>query len=136
AAPLGTPSARPAAGPAARREPAAAPPPEAPPGKKRAAAGNPAPAAGASRYVLRLTPRADAPVGHSTTPVTLTTTVRGAETVPIQAAVFVVGRVQVTPTFLYVRPSSEPPVMHLRLATASGAGRKVLGVDTNDPNFT
>src|SRR5262249_27073043 len=89
----------------------------------------------ASRYVVRLTPRADAPVGNSTTPVTLTTTIRGAETVPIQAAVFVVGRVQVRPTFLYVRPS-EQPVMHVKVATASGDGLKVLGVDSSDPEFS
>ena len=113
---------------------AVVPPPDAPPVKKRA--GKHALAAGASRYVLRLTPRADAPVGSSTTPVTITTTVRGAETVPIQAAVFVVGRVQVTPTFLYVRPSSEPPVMHVKVATAASDGLKILGVDSSDPDVS
>jgi hypothetical protein len=66
----------------------------------------------------------------------LTTTVKGAETVPIRVAVFVAGRVQVTPTYLGLRPSAEPPVLHLKVQATKGDGFRVLGVDTTDPDFT
>lgn len=115
-------------------EVAVLPAPDAPPAKKRAA--KRAIATGANHYLVRLTPKPDAPLGRSLAPVTLTTTVRGAETVPIQTTLFVLGRVQVAPTFLSLRPSPEPPAMHVKVRTASGDGLKVLGVESSDPDFT
>ena len=115
-----------------------APAPGAAPGKAKMkkGAGKPPVAAGASRYVVRLAPKADAPIGNSVSTVTLTTTVKGAETVPIRAAIFVIGRVAVTPTYLAVRPSPEPPVLHVKVAATKGDGLRILGVETGDPDFT
>ena len=110
------------------------PPPDAPPAKRRPRKG--VLASGASRYLVRLTPRADAPIGRSMTPVTLTTTVKGAETVPIQATLFVAGRVRVAPSFLSLRPSAAPPVLHVKVTTSAGDGLRVVGVDSSDPDFT
>jgi len=111
----------------------------APPKPKRRAkqgAGKPPVAAGATRYVVRLTPKADAPIGYSAATVNLTTTVKGAETVPIRAQVFVAGRVQVTPSYLPLRPAAEPLVLHVKVQATKGDGLRILGVDSTDPDFT
>jgi hypothetical protein len=93
-------------------------------------------ASGSSRYVVRLTPKADAHVGRSVVPVTLTTSIRGAETVPVQLTLMVNGRVRVMPTFLSVRPAPEPPVLHVKVTTAATGGLEILGVESSDPDFT
>jgi len=110
--------------------------PATPKAKAKKPAGKPPVAAGATRYLVRLTPKKDAPVGFSSSMVNLTTTVKGAETVPIRVAVFVAGRVQVTPTYLGLRPSAEPPVLHLKVQATKGDGFQVLGVEASDPDFT
>ena len=103
--------------------------------KSRKPAGKPPVAAGATRYVVRLVPKADAPIGFSSATVNLKTTVKGAETVPIRVSVFVAGRVQVTPSYLGLHPSPEPPVLHLKVRT-TGDGLRILGVESTDPDFT
>jgi hypothetical protein len=117
-----------------------APAPGAPAAKPKAKekpkrAGKPPVAAGATRYVVHLVPKADLPIGYSGTMINLTTTVKGAETVPIRASVFVAGRVQVTPSYLGLHPSPEPPVLHLKVRT-TGDGLRILGVESTDPDFT
>jgi len=41
----------------------------------------------------------------------------------------------VTPLQLVVRPGADAPVLHVKISKARGAGLKILGVQSSDPEF-
>ncbi|HJQ84806.1 MAG TPA: hypothetical protein VKA21_12060 [Candidatus Binatia bacterium] len=103
--------------------------------KKKAGAKSTAVASGAARYTVSIAPKADVPIGQSTAYVNLATSVKKAEKVPINLVLTIVGPLEASPSRLLIAPATEPPVLHVRVRRHAGGAVKILGVESNDPDF-
>jgi hypothetical protein len=104
--------------------------------KKKPGKGAPL-AAGASRYLVTLTPEKTVAVGQFVSIVTLVTNHPKAERIPLSATLLVAGPLVISPQLLFVRPSAKAPVRHVQIIKPEGgAPLKILGVESSDPDFT
>jgi len=93
-------------------------------------------ASGSSRYGVTIAARRDLPVGRSVAAADLTTTLPGAESVPLRVNLVVLGEVQVTPEAVTFEPSPDGAVRHVRISKPRGAPLRILAVESSSPDFT
>ncbi len=102
------------------------------PGKGANAATAPI-AAGSNRYTVTIAAKPDVTMGHSAARVILATSRTKTPSMAIHVNLTVLGELEVTPEWLFLRAKDAMDVRHVQISKREGSGLEILGVESSDP---